>query len=94
MTKNELELELTEKLNELQKQLIEQDIEEGSLEMYLLNHVNKFLNSLMEAASAQDVDNAASIFSRFCTESMDWDMPLYKQCTAITDRGFKLAKVF
>ena len=94
MIKNDQYQELVEDLKSLKSDLERQDLSGGSLETYLLNNTNMFLDSLKNAVTVKDIDNAASIFSRFCTESMDWDMPLYKQCSNIAESGFKLAKLY
>jgi hypothetical protein len=63
-----------------------------SLEWYLINQIKKLISALGDAKSTQDIQNCVGVFSRFCTESMDWDTDLYRKCTEITALGFKLAK--
>jgi len=94
MIESDLNIELVKKLNALKLNLEDQGVSERTLEIYLLNNVNMFLDSLCNAKTARDIDNAASIFSRFCTESMDWNTPLYQQCSSVAEIGFKLAKVW
>lgn len=67
---------------------------EGSMEFYLLNNLAKYRQSLASAESKQDVKNAASIFSRFCTESMDWETKGYQHYIELSEEGFSLARHF
>ena len=65
-----------------------------SIEFYLLNNLAKYRESLLSAESRQDVDNAASIFSRFCTESMDWGTKEYQAYIDLSTQGYAAAKAF
>lgn len=92
-TQKQLQTELTTNLNNMKEEIQSKNAKRESLEWYLLNNIELYLRSLDSAKSYRDFDNAVSIFSRFCTESMDWDAPLYKSCTNITKLGFKLSKL-
>ncbi len=65
-----------------------------SIELYLLNNLVKYRESLLSAESKQEVDNAASIFSRFCTESMDWGTKDYQAYIDLSTQGYAVAKSF
>ena len=67
------------------------DVKE-SLEWYLRNNLSDYKRVLQSGESAQEVENATRALVRFCTESMDWNTPLYRECCAITDAGTKQAK--
>lgn len=65
-----------------------------SIEFYLLNNLVKYRESLLSAESSQEVDNAASIFGRFCTESMDWGTKDYQAYIDLSTQGHAAAKAF
>ena len=94
MTGCNMQAKLVEKLNNLKLDLLEHEVSNGSLEMYLLNNVNMLLVSLDNSRRSEDIDKAVSVFARFCAESMDWDAPIYKQCSSLAEMGFKLAKAY
>jgi len=66
--------------------------EKESLEWYLRNNLNDYLKVIDKVDNSNDLKIATKILSRFCLESMDWDTPLFKQCTKITELGLKLSK--
>lgn len=63
-----------------------------SLEWYLRNNLADYLKKIKTSENSHDLKIATKILSRFCLESMDWDTPLFKRCTKITEFGLKLAK--
>lgn len=67
------------------------DVKE-SLEWYLRNNLNDYKQVLQSDASFLEIENATRALTRFCTESMDWSAPLYRDCCGITDEGAKMAK--
>lgn len=93
MMKTELKVKLHQQLTSLLAEVEAISPQPESLEWYLANQVRKYVSALDAAGSAQDVENCTAVFSRFCTESMDWDTALYKRCAEATALGFKLAKM-
>lgn len=69
-----------------------QQPEKESLEWYLRNNLIDYLEDLKKIESPGDLKICTRILSRFCVESMDWDTPLFKRCTKITEIGLKIAK--
>lgn len=65
---------------------------QGSLQWYLKNNLNDYKAVLEANSSARDIQNASKAFLHFCTESMDWDNPLYKECCKLAEAGMKLSK--
>jgi hypothetical protein len=63
-----------------------------SLEWYLANNLGSYRDALLSAKTRIDVENATRALSRFCTESMEWDSDLFRECTRIQEEGFALAK--
>lgn len=63
-----------------------------SLEWYLINNLRKYLEVLNCAETAEQIKSATEKLDMFCIESMDWDTPLFKRCTTLTDLGLKVAK--
>lgn len=63
-----------------------------SLEWYLRNNLNSLRRDLVSARTKRDITNAARAFTRFCTDSMDWNTELYRKCTVITELAFELGK--
>lgn len=91
MTENKLNVgELLNELNALAKIIDGKKPERETIEWYLLNNINTYISSIECAQSNNDVENASEVFSRFCTDSMDWDTDLYKMCSEIINRAFKL----
>lgn len=88
--KEKLQMQLASLLSEVEHRLPKND----SLEWYLANQIRRYIVALESSTSKQEIENATAMFSRFCTESMDWDTSLYKKCAAITASGTKLAKTF
>lgn len=70
------------------------NVSKDSLEFYLLNNLVKYRQSLLSAESKQEIDNAASIFGRFCTESMDWGTKDYQAYISLSTQGYAAAKHF
>lgn len=66
--------------------------EKETLEWYLINNLSQYLAMVERTDEPIEIHNATSIFSRFCTESMDWDTSIYKKCMGITKIGFQLGK--
>jgi hypothetical protein len=64
----------------------------NSMEWYLQNNLRDYKATLQRNPSARDIKNATDALTRFCTESMDWDNLLYRDCCDITARGGQLAK--
>lgn len=63
-----------------------------SLEWYLGNNLRSYKNEIQKAKTRRDVENATRALGRFCTESMEWNSELFRECTRIEDAGFALAK--
>ncbi|OGT26075.1 MAG: hypothetical protein A3B71_04235 [Gammaproteobacteria bacterium RIFCSPHIGHO2_02_FULL_42_43] len=88
-------IEKQQLINEVQtflQELKKNNPERESLEWYLINNLNRYLESLTAAGSAQEIKIATKILSRFCVDCMNWDTTLFKQCTKITHLGLKIAK--
>lgn len=83
--------ELASNLTEL-KLSIADDLRHESIEWYLNNHIDDYLNTLESIGSKQDIQSTVYTFSRFCTDTMDWDSSLYKECVVIMKLGTKLSK--
>lgn len=66
--------------------------EKESLEWYLRNNLINYLENLKNIENPSDLKISTRILSRFCIESMDWDTPLFKRCTKITELGLKIVK--
>ncbi len=88
ISKNQLIIEVRSFLNALAVQQPKQE----SLEWYLANNLEDYLKDLEEAQKPNEIKVATKILSRFCIESMDWDTPLFKRCTKITELGLKVSK--
>ncbi len=63
-----------------------------SLEWYLINNLNTYLKNIINANTSGSVEKATILLDRFCLESMDWDKPIFKRCTELTELGYKLSK--
>ncbi len=63
-----------------------------SLECYLINNLKKYLEALNCAETAVQIQKATEDLDMFCLDSMDWDTPLFKRCTKITELGLKVSK--
>ena len=63
-----------------------------SVEWYLQNNLIEYLSELQKTQNLCDLKTPTKILSRFCLDSMDWDTPLFKRCTKITELGLKIAK--
>lgn len=85
-------VDLLEMAKSLRQELAAAKPKRESLEWHLINNLDTFGNSLESATSAQDIKNACAILGRFCFESMNWDTPLYRRCSDISEQGLKLAK--
>ena len=64
----------------------------GGVEWYLWNNLNDYKAVLLANPSAREIENATRALLRFCTESMDWDDSLYKDCCAIAEIGNNLTR--
>lgn len=58
-------------------------------EWYLLNNLHRFKEVSESSPSQQEFENAEHVLSRFNVDSMDWDDPLFKETTAITEQARK-----
>lgn len=58
-----------------------------SVEWYLLNNLRRFEEVAGGSPSRHEFENATRVLSRFCIDSMDWDDPLFKAATAITEQA-------
>lgn len=56
-------------------------------EWYLLNNLRRFKEVSESSPSQQEFENAGHVLSRFNVDSMDWDDPLFKETTAITEKA-------
>lgn len=74
------------------KELAAHESVKESHEWYLKNNLAIYLEELEKIKNTDELKIATRIFSRFCLESMDWDTPLFKRCTKITELGLKIAK--
>jgi hypothetical protein len=84
--------ELLAEVDNLLSALARGTLTQGSLEWYLQNNLKAYREALQGASTKREIENATRALNRFCTESMDWDQKLFRECTAITERGFRLAK--
>jgi hypothetical protein len=84
-------LQIVQKINSLIEQIEGNAPAHESLEWYLLNNLEEYRSALEVSRSKLETDNATRMFCRFCTESMDWETPLYKSCMEIASMGWKLA---
>lgn len=82
---------LTQEIEALTAQIAGPAAVQGSLEWYLQNNLNEFASSVSNGG--RDLENASRALMRFCTESMDWDTPLYRAAVSIAESGSRLAKV-
>ncbi|WP_374572680.1 hypothetical protein [Phenylobacterium sp.] len=58
-----------------------------TLEDYLRNHLVAFREAASEAKVGTEIENAARSLSRFCTEHMDWNSDLFRQCAELIRRA-------
>ena len=56
-------------------------------EWYLLNNLRRFQEVAESSPSQHELENAEHALSRFNVDSMDWDDPLFKEATAITEQA-------
>jgi hypothetical protein len=83
-------------INELEKLIAEHDLQKSTPnthKWHLLNNTKKYIDALKAADTPIDVKNAVTDYGMFCTESMDWDTELYKKSSALTEMGYKVARV-
>jgi len=83
-------------INALENLIIEYNLRNSisdTHEWYLFNNTIKYIYSLKTVNTPSDIKNAAITYGMFCTESMDWDTELYKECVALMKMGHKLARV-
>lgn len=80
-----------EKLLEMVSALIEgveaQTPATESREWYLLNNLRRFRDTVERSSSRSEVEGATRLLNRFCIDSLDWDDPLFKAATAITEQA-------
>lgn len=86
--KRELIRETQSFLTELKKN----EPRKESLEWYLINNLINYLSVLNTSKTAMEIKTATEKLDMFCIECMDWNTPLFKRCTKITDLGLKLVK--
>lgn len=84
--------QLVDAIKKLLEDLDIKQQERESLEWYLKNNLNDYLSSVERASTPNDLKKATRVLSRFCLDSMDWDTPLFKRCSQITELGLKIAK--
>jgi len=73
-------------------ELEKKEVLKESLEWYLINNLKKYVEKLNIAETSSQIKLATEKFDTFCIESMDWDTPLFKRCSKITELGLKLAR--
>jgi hypothetical protein len=61
-----------------------------TVEWYLLHNVRRFKDIAESFPSQHEFDNAAQVLSRFNVDNMDWDDPLFKDTTAITEQARRM----
>jgi hypothetical protein len=66
---------------------------QGSLEWYLNNNLADYAVVVGKSDGAQDLEQASRALMRFCTESLDWDTPLYRECVALAEEGRRVAAI-
>ena len=57
----------------------------GSIEQYLLNVLDPFIETLEIDGEPQR--GSTDGLSRFCVENLDWSSPLYKRCVALIENA-------
>ncbi|MGY1490794.1 hypothetical protein ACW4YW_15415 [Methylobacillus pratensis] len=83
---------LIQSVDILLKKITSKKVEKESLEWYLINNLNDYRTLLINNPSLIELENATRALIRFCTESIDWDSTLYKDCSEITTLGMRSAK--
>lgn len=78
---------LIQMLNELIQGIEADTPKSESVQWYLLNNLQSFKQTVENSPSRHEIENEARILSRFCIDSMDWDDPLFKAATAITEQA-------
>jgi hypothetical protein len=81
-----------ESIDALMAKLQSEKLQKDSLEWYLVNNLRTYKDALLVATEGREVERATHALSRFCTESMDWNTELFRECTAITTKGMRLAR--
>lgn len=84
--------DIIKSIDELLAQIATKAAVKESMESYLQNNLRDYKSVLQVDSTPQDIENATRALTRFCTESMDWENPLYRKCCDITARGMKLSK--
>ncbi len=84
--------ELLESIDKVLSRLAQGTPMRESMEWYLGNNLRSYRDALQNAKTRRDVENATRALSRFCTESMEWDSELFRECTRIQEEGVALAK--
>ncbi|MBA2655187.1 MAG: hypothetical protein H0U71_09025 [Gammaproteobacteria bacterium] len=90
---NVKKLELINRTNQYINELKSHSPQIETLEWYLINNLEEYLNSIKKANSGIEIEKASKILDRFCLESMDWDTTIFKKCSELTKFGLKLSKV-
>ncbi len=84
--------ELLERADALLRDLKADAPARESVEWYLVNHLRAFRDALAAGDSRPHVENAARMLSRFCVDSMDWNIELFHKCSALTEDAMRAAK--
>ena len=79
--------ELLQMLGSLIERIEKRQPQAETKEWYLLNNLLRFKEVSESARSQRDFENAIYVLSRFNIDSMDWDDPLFKETTAVTERA-------
>ncbi len=88
MNRRELLNQITVFIDEINSK----DIDKESHDHYLKNHLINLANALSQDADANVLLRAAKTFTMFCTDSMDWDTPEYKNIIQIGIQASRIAK--
>lgn len=80
---------LLKMLNSLIENIEAREPRAETREWYLLNNLRQFKEVSESLPSQREFENAERILSRFNIDSMDWDDPLFKETTAITEEARK-----
>ncbi len=64
----------------------------GSTETVLLNHLQRLSSNSHASSRASDVNGSIEAVMRFATDSIDWESPLLRRVTEITEYHSALIK--
>jgi hypothetical protein len=84
---------LMDKIEALQLKIADAATLHGSLESYLNNNLADLAVVVGKNGGGQDLERASRALMRFCTESLDWDTPLYRECIAVAEEGRQLSAI-